>query len=102
MRMALPVLRADYAAIERYVCTPDATTETSITALTGDRDPKTTVDEVGVWEKHTTADFELEVYAGGHFFLADHADTVNSLLADHLDQSSIARLGDPSMAARNR
>jgi surfactin synthase thioesterase subunit len=83
MRAAIPALRADYAAAENYRCPPDTTVAAPITALTGDADPKTTVAEADAWRRHTTGAFDLQVYAGGHFFLADNVSEVNAMLGRH-------------------
>jgi surfactin synthase thioesterase subunit len=81
MRAALPSLRADYAANETYRCAPGATVSCPVTMLTGDRDPKTTMDEARAWAGHTTGPFDLRVFPGGHFFLTSHAAEVNRMLA---------------------
>jgi surfactin synthase thioesterase subunit len=83
MRAALPALRADYLATESYRCAPGVAVEAPITALTGDRDPKTTLDECRAWAGHTLGAFELQVYAGGHFFLADNGPEINAMLDRH-------------------
>lgn len=88
MRAALPSLRADYGAVENYACEPTATVSCPITVLTGDRDPKTTVDEARAWEQHTTGAFELEVYPGGHFFLTEHIGPVLDLFRRRLSEDS--------------
>jgi surfactin synthase thioesterase subunit len=84
MRAALPALRADYRATETYTCPPDVTVDCPITALTGDSDPKTSLDEAQAWAAHTTGAFDLHVFAGGHFFLNDHAEEIIKLIAGHL------------------
>jgi surfactin synthase thioesterase subunit len=83
MRAALPALRADYLATESYRCAPGVAIEAPITALTGDRDPKTTLDECRAWAGHTLGGFELQVYSGGHFFLADNGPEINGMLDRH-------------------
>jgi surfactin synthase thioesterase subunit len=83
MRAALPALRADYRATETYSCASGVTVSCPISALTGDNDPKTTLDEARAWEQHTTGSFRLHVFTGGHFFLAEKADEVNRLLSEH-------------------
>jgi surfactin synthase thioesterase subunit len=83
MRAALPALRADYKAAEVYRCAADVTVACPITVLTGDSDPKTTLDEAKAWSRHTTGAFDMQVYPGGHFFLTDHADQVIKLLHQH-------------------
>lgn len=88
MRAALPSLRADYTAVETYICDPATTVGCPITVLTGDQDPKTTVDEARAWEQHTTGGFEFEVYPGGHFFLTDHIRPIMNLLERHLTETS--------------
>jgi surfactin synthase thioesterase subunit len=84
MRAVLPALRADYCAAETYTCAPDTTVSSPISAMTGDNDPKTTVDEAKAWAQHTTGSFDLHVFAGGHFFLTDHAEAIIKILDQHL------------------
>jgi surfactin synthase thioesterase subunit len=83
MRAALPALRADYRAAETYSCAPDVAISCPITVLTGDNDPKTTLDEAGAWARHTSGSFDLRVFSGGHFFLSDQANQVIKLLEQH-------------------
>ncbi|WP_316527600.1 thioesterase II family protein [Kitasatospora brasiliensis] len=82
--MILPSLRADYTAIETYRCAPDATVSVPITALAGESDKSATVDQVGQWERHTTGPFDLRVFPGGHFYLADRTAEVVELLTARL------------------
>lgn len=72
LRMILPAIRADYAAIAAYRCEPGATISVPISAFVGDIDPKVSVDEVKDWSRHTTAGFHLDVLPGGHFYLSEH------------------------------
>jgi surfactin synthase thioesterase subunit len=83
MRAALPALRADYRAIETYRCAPDVTVQCPVTVLTGDSDPKTTLEEARAWEQHTSGPFDLQVFAGGHFFLTEHTDEIIKILDQH-------------------
>jgi surfactin synthase thioesterase subunit len=83
MRAALPALRADYRAAETYVCAPEIRVTCPIIALTGDNDPKTTVEEAEAWARHTTGPFEIEVFPGGHFFLTEHTDRIIKILDRH-------------------
>lgn len=84
LRMAMPAIRGDYTAIETYRAEPDAVVSAPITALTGDADPRTSSAEINAWRAHTTGQFELFTYAGGHFFLANHQAEINKLIADRL------------------
>ncbi|MEV7597123.1 alpha/beta fold hydrolase [Kitasatospora sp. NPDC089797] len=76
LRMAMPAIRADYRAVERYTCEPGRVLRCPITALTGDADPRTTLAEAEAWQDHTTGGFRLEVLPGGHFFLAEQQAAV--------------------------
>jgi surfactin synthase thioesterase subunit len=80
MRAALPALRADYRATETYRCAREVTVSCPITVLTGDGDPRTTMDEARAWAGHTIGSFDLRVYAGNHFFLVDHVEEIITLL----------------------
>ncbi|WP_316520025.1 thioesterase II family protein [Kitasatospora brasiliensis] len=82
--MILPPLRSDYTAIETYRGEPGAVLDCPITALTGDADPRVAVDDVRVWESHTRGAFDLKVFPGGHFYLADQAPAVLGLIKAQL------------------
>ncbi|MFG2978416.1 thioesterase II family protein [Streptomyces sp. NPDC048331] len=72
----LPTIRGDYRAVETYVHRPGASVGCPVTALTGDSDPKVTIDEALAWEAHTTGAFHSEVFSGGHFYLSHHQEAV--------------------------
>ena len=83
LELVLPALRGDYRAVETYRGEPDALVDCPITALTGDRDPRTPVDEARAWKSHTSAAFDLRVFEGGHFFLSSRPAEVIGVLSDH-------------------
>ncbi|MFJ2774956.1 thioesterase II family protein [Streptomyces sp. NPDC087300] len=79
LRMVLPSIRSDYRAIETYG--PEtAVLDCPITALIGDADPKSTVDEADAWRAHTTAAFDIKTFRGGHFYLTPRASEVLALM----------------------
>ncbi|MEU1666842.1 alpha/beta fold hydrolase [Streptomyces sparsogenes] len=84
LRMALPAIRSDYRAIESYRCEPGRRISCPITALTGDADPRATLDEVRDWANHTTGEMDLTVLSGGHFFLNDHVPHVLKMISERL------------------
>jgi surfactin synthase thioesterase subunit len=83
LQMVLPALRSDYRAVETYQGDPDAVLQCPITVLTGDSDPRTTVDEAREWSGHTAAAFDLRVFQGGHFYLSSRPDEVMAVLGYH-------------------
>ncbi|MFF1505596.1 thioesterase II family protein [Streptomyces sp. NPDC058316] len=80
--MILPVIRADYRAVETYVCETGRTLRCPLTVLVGDDDPMVTVAEAAQWRAHSTGAFALSVYPGSHFYLADQlADVARDISA---------------------
>ncbi|TYC68230.1 thioesterase [Streptomyces sp. CB01881] len=82
--LILPSVRSDYTAVETYLCAPDAVVSSPITALIGDEDARVSSAQARDWERHTTGAFDLRVFPGGHFYLADQRAAVVDLLATHL------------------
>lgn len=84
LNLMLPMVRADYAAIETYRFDPGPPLSCGITAMIGDRDPRVSLDEAAAWADHTTGRFDLRVYPGGHFYLnecrAGVLDVISSAL----------------------
>ncbi|MFI0465777.1 MULTISPECIES: thioesterase II family protein [Saccharopolyspora] len=76
LRLVLPAIRGDFQAVETYLADPESVVGCPITALVGDADPLTTVDEARAWGRHTSAAFEAKVFAGGHFYLAERQPEV--------------------------
>jgi surfactin synthase thioesterase subunit len=80
------VVRNDYRAIETYQWVPSPPLGCPITALVGDRDPQTTLDDAVAWRQHTSEAFDLKAFSGGHFYLNAHqqgvADVISKALAD--------------------
>lgn len=74
--LILPSVRNDFRAVETYRARPVPPLDTPIVALTGDSDPTTSIEEARGWASHTTAEFALEIYPGGHFFLTEHLGSV--------------------------
>ncbi|MFH9177311.1 thioesterase II family protein [Streptomyces albogriseolus] len=87
--MIMPALRGDYRAVESYRCASGRRLECPVTVLTGDSDPRVSVDEATAWEEHTNGPTELEVFPGGHFFLLDQNARLTRLLANRLPRRPV-------------
>ncbi|MET8761842.1 alpha/beta fold hydrolase [Lentzea sp. NPDC004782] len=99
VRMVLPAIRADYRAAETYRYRPGPALACPVTALTGDADPKASVDEVGQWRERTTGAFSVHVFAGGHFFLSDNRSAVAAVVSGESPSArtpNLARDSGPS------
>ncbi len=88
LRMILPAVRGDYKAIETYRCDDRATVDCPVTVLTGDVDPRTTIQEACAWREHTTGTFDLRVFSGGHFFLTAHQAEIIKMISAKLTSAS--------------
>ncbi|MFD7862996.1 thioesterase II family protein [Streptomyces sp. NPDC057682] len=89
LRMVLPAIRNDYRAAETYRYTPGPALRCPVTVLAGDSDPKADHDEVAAWSAHTDGGFELRTYAGGHFYLIDHAADVIKVIGERLHEPAL-------------
>ncbi|MEV6210455.1 alpha/beta fold hydrolase [Kitasatospora sp. NPDC051914] len=84
MQALLPAIRRDYQAIETYRHRPGTEPSCPIAVLTGDDDPRTTLDEARDWKHHTTGGCTLHVIPGSHFFLSEHTQDVAALITARL------------------
>ncbi|MFE7927869.1 thioesterase II family protein [Streptomyces sp. NPDC057456] len=91
MRLALPVIRADYRMVEDYRYVPGPPLGCPVTALNGRTDPKVSAPGVDAWRHHTTASFDSLTFPGGHFYLVDRHEEVTTALTDRL--SACVQLG---------
>jgi surfactin synthase thioesterase subunit len=80
MRLALPVIKADYEAFDAYSCAEDIQVAAPIHAMGGDQDPYITLGDLYGWGKHTGV-VKVTLFDGGHFYLKSHIDAVAELLA---------------------
>jgi surfactin synthase thioesterase subunit len=79
MRLALPVIKADYQACDAYSCTENIKVGAPIHAMGGDQDPYVTMGDLYGWGKHTGT-VKVTMFDGGHFYLQSHIDAVAELL----------------------
>ena len=84
LQIVLPALRSDYRAIETYRYVDGPPLDCPIVALVGADDPHTTVDEARAWARHTSAEFGLRVFPGGHFYLVEQAAAVTEAVSGYL------------------
>lgn len=76
MRLVLPVIRADFRAVETYRPNAGVRVGCPVVAMIGELDNHVTCDEATAWRHHTDGGFELRVLPGGHFYLVDQCDQV--------------------------
>ncbi|WP_328581298.1 thioesterase II family protein [Streptomyces sp. NBC_00370] len=89
LRMILPTLRSDYKAVETYRCEPpEATVSCPVVTLIGDTDPHVTREECLRWKTHTSGQFDMHVFNGGHFYLNAHAASVMEIIVERIGEIS--------------
>ncbi len=80
----LPMLRADFRAVETDAYVAGAPLESPIVAFRGADDDEVPLDHVAAWRAHTTAVFAVHTVPGDHFFLLQRRREVTSLVARDL------------------
>ncbi|MEU6831064.1 alpha/beta fold hydrolase [Nocardia beijingensis] len=81
MRMALPALKADYAAFDAYACPKDVTVRARIHAMGGSADEFVGIGDLFAWDAHTEQDLTVTMFDGGHFYLHDHVPAITDVLS---------------------
>jgi medium-chain acyl-[acyl-carrier-protein] hydrolase len=69
LELLLPALRADFAVCEEYLYVPDGPLDCPISAFGAQNDPEVTEEALGAWREQTRGAFDLQLFAGNHFFL---------------------------------
>lgn len=82
MQLMMPILRADFQICETYKYSPGPPLDCPITVFGGLQDENVPREYLEAWRDHTTADFDLAMLPGDHFFL--HA--YESLLMQRLSR----------------
>jgi surfactin synthase thioesterase subunit len=84
LELILPRLRADIAVTDTYVYVERPPLTIPITAFSGSDDDIVTPATIDAWREHTVTTFRHERFPGGHFFVAERAPSVVSILAHAL------------------
>ncbi|MGV9740117.1 thioesterase II family protein [Nocardia farcinica] len=88
LRMALPVMKADYRAFDAYACPADVRIAAPVRVLGGDDDPFVAPRDLYAWSAHSSAEVAVTLFAGNHFYLNDHVEGIAELLVP--EKSSVA------------
>ncbi|MDR6504218.1 surfactin synthase thioesterase subunit [Burkholderia ambifaria] len=83
VKIILPILRADFEAIETYRPEPHPPLDCRIVAL-GGRDEVGSVAAVASWRDYGTGEFRGELVPGDHFFLRGRAERFFEILNEEL------------------
>lgn len=89
--LALPVIRADYRAIETYSYVAGKPLTCPVIVLTGQDDQKVSPEEAQAWATHTTGRCEVVTLPGGHFYLNEQVEAVTTIVLARLCAGSALR-----------
>ena len=84
LELFLPGLRADFAAHENFDRSHVRQVHCPITALAGSDDQMIDAAKMREWGQHTTAEFDLRIIAGDHFFFSASRDSVLSTVREKM------------------
>ncbi|MBF0303703.1 MAG: thioesterase [Desulfamplus sp.] len=85
MDLFLPILRADFQALETYQHIPCPPLPVPITAMLGSRE-HITQEDVKVWQQETELPLNIDNFEGNHFFIFDHINSICSLIKNTLQK----------------
>ena len=86
MQLMLPMLRADFEAVQTYSYVPEPPLSCPLTVYGGTEDESVSREKLEGWSEHTTGPFSLQMIQGDHFFLnnSESALTRNIISRLHL------------------
>jgi medium-chain acyl-[acyl-carrier-protein] hydrolase len=89
MEMFLPVLRADFALVERYQYdSVGSPLKCRIRAFGGLDDPRVQPEMLESWSEHTDGGFKSQYFSGDHFFINTAKDSILACIASEITNSS--------------
>jgi medium-chain acyl-[acyl-carrier-protein] hydrolase len=92
MQLLLPMLRADFQAIENYVFTNDQPSlDCPIVAFGGLDDPRLSREYIEGWVLHTSSSFKSQYFPGDHFFINTATDTIIESIIAEIESSYRAK-----------
>lgn len=83
--LLFPIFRADFEISETYAYEPQEPLSCPLCALGGLSDPHVDAEGLSEWRRHTAAEFEVQRFAGDHFFIAESRRAVIDFVVRQLE-----------------
>ena len=83
-KLMLPIIRADFEAIESYQRDSLPTLSCPLSALLGEGDTEVTESEILDWSLATVGEFDFQRFSGGHFYLNNLCPTLFDYLKNKM------------------
>ncbi|MEU9464319.1 alpha/beta fold hydrolase [Streptomyces sp. NPDC048312] len=87
IELMLHTVRCDLKVYDTYVYRRSSPLDIPIGVFYGDSDPELTVTNAPEWRKLAAAEFRVEAFSGGHFFVQEHAPRIVSRIEKDLRRS---------------
>jgi medium-chain acyl-[acyl-carrier-protein] hydrolase len=87
MEMMVPILRADFEALETWQYEAAPPFNIPISAFGGLSDKAVPMENLDAWASCTTARFKRHMFPGGHFFLQQHFPAMLNIVARALENA---------------
>jgi surfactin synthase thioesterase subunit len=88
MNYFLPILRADFQAVETYAYEQSSPLNIPITVITGSRE-KITQEQLQSWKIESSKGVDFHVLPGDHFFIFHHVDKIMSIVFQQLRKTNL-------------
>jgi surfactin synthase thioesterase subunit len=86
MDLFVPIMRADFQALETYTHKPAQPLNVPITVMIG-LGEDITYEEALKWQEVTTQKISLKRFPGGHFFIFNHLPEIGRIISQTLEKS---------------
>ncbi|MCB8984302.1 MAG: thioesterase [Ardenticatenaceae bacterium] len=80
VELLLPTLRADFAVWETYQYEEKPPLPIPLTVMGGRTDSEATESDYAAWRQHTTGEFTLHLFNGGHFYFSEDLSSLTRLV----------------------
>jgi medium-chain acyl-[acyl-carrier-protein] hydrolase len=84
MQLMLPVIRADFAALETYEYDEEPPLGCPLTAIGGLQDDTVSIDDLKSWREQTASSFTVRMLPGDHFFIHSAKEQLLQVLSREL------------------
>ena len=84
MELILPTIRADFRLCDHYELKDETLIQCPIHVFAGSQDTQTLLESTYAWSLRSKAPVDVQVFAGGHFFLQSHMHEVHDAIIKKL------------------
>ena len=86
MDILLPLLRADFQAVETYDYTEEPPLDLPIRVYCGRDDHETPAEQLVEWDRHTTTESRVTLFDGDHFYLRQSGAAIRAQVHKDLQE----------------